>query len=408
MLRKLKDWLGSSPANESASLLEAELFPADSEKFLANPYPYYERLRKEAPIHRTHEGFLVLSRYHDVVEALGDGRLGNRPSRYSTLHASKAERFACASLARNIMPFLDGPEHKDQRKIIGRLFQKQVKTLESGLPDIARIHLAKLESEFEVMADFATPFAREVIDTLLGFPPGEEVEKWSDLFFYLFTQIPSAEIRDEVNEALTSFRAWIAPLLESSGTGLVADFRQAIEGGELTKEVAIDSLILLFCDGLENVDTGVATGFSLFAEHPEEWLKLCQNPELIDSAVAECLRYDSPAQYVARTILEDSEWNGIELKKDFNILLLLGSANRDSEVFPEPNRFDIARSPNPHLSFGRGKHSCLGGKLVEKEMRAVFRKLAIEKRSFERTAAPSWQKRKGHHWIEAAPFRFLE
>jgi cytochrome P450 len=122
-------------------------------------------------------------------------------------------------------------------------------------------------------------------------------------------------------------------------------------------------------------------------------------------AVDEVLRFESPAQYIARTCLEDFEWEGNQFKKDITVILLLASANRDEQAFPDPARFDITRSPNPHLSFGRGKHSCLGSNLVELELAAILTALRKKFSGFELIGEIKWQNRTGHRWMEEARFR---
>ena len=125
---------------------------------------------------------------------------------------------------------------------------------------------------------------------------------------------------------------------------------------------------------------------------------------MIKSAVDEYLRFESPAQYVARTCLEDFEWNGTQIKKDSSVILLLGSANRDEEVFDKSDSFDITRSPNKHLSFGQGRHSCLGGNLVELEFASLLRAFTRHFQSIKQTSNISWQARKGHRWMESGNF----
>lgn len=381
-----------------------ELFPYETESFYQNPYPYYERLRKEQPLYQVSESTWVLSRYEDNVKALRHPELGNRPSRFSTLHNSKRKRFICADVANNIMPFLDGPVHEQQRKIIGKAFRECVKSVSPQLGEIADKHVGRLPLRFEVMGDFATPFAMEVICRILGIPIDDKLKTWSENFFYLFTKIPSIEARTELDKRLTEFRYWLKEVINGECSGVAEILKLAIERQEIEEAVAVDSLILFFADGLENVDSGIGNILYVLASHPDDWRKLREDRDQLKGAVDECLRFESPAQYIARTCLSDFSWMGQDLKKDCNVILLLGSANRDSAQFDRPDFFDISRRANRHLSFGLGRHSCLGGNLVEQEFAAVLESLTKRFVEMRQVSAISWQKRKGHRWMEAGTF----
>ncbi len=415
MFKRVREHLSlqSSPAagaGHPAGLLAPEagcnLFPFEEASFLADPYPHYQRLRAQAPLYRSPHGYWVLARYADVLEALGHERLGNRPSRFSTLHGSKAGRYPCANLAANILPFMDGPEHRAQRGALASLFQRRVRAWAPQLFAFVAEGLAALGEEFEVMGDFATPLARGATRSLLGLPDEARLARWSDHFFYLFTKIPSADLRGEIDSSLSEFRQWgQSLLLESGARGLLRDFQGAIQAGTLTEAVAIDSLLLLYADGVQNVDTGIANALHAFARAPEQWQLLCADEQLLRPAVEECLRFDSPAQFVARTVLEDFEWKGQLLKKDQSVFLLLASANRDEEQFEAPDEFRLERTRGMHLSFGKGRHACLGGNLFELELEAVL--AALRKRVFtlQLSSPACWQARSGHRWIESARFR---
>jgi len=388
-------------------VLSADLFPNDCQEFHDNPYPYYERLRSNDPFHRTPDGAWVISRYPDVKEALNHPSLGNRPSRFSTLAPSKSERFVCASLANNIMPFLDGRPHKEQRRLVARIFQKEVKTVSPGLEALARQAVENLPGEVEVISGFAHPFALTMICEILGIPEDPQLRIWSSSFFYLFTKIPSVEVREEVDQHLSEFRQWVKDCFEKKDpSGVVAGLARLVEAGDLPLTVAVDTLILLFADGLENVDSGIGNALLAFSDHPEQWQLLRQDHSLVKSAVDEVLRYDSPAQYIARTCLEDFDWEGHSIKKDITVILLLASANRDNSAFENPEQFDITRSPNPHLSFGHGQHSCLGSQLVELELSVILTALLGKVSKIKAVGPVNWQKRTGHRWMNGARFRF--
>lgn len=403
MAKWLKRLLGTDiKANEEKS----DLFPNDRQEFHDDPYPFYEKLRASEPFYRTADGAWVISRYRDNKNALDHPALGNSPSRFSTLSPGKADRYVCANLANNIMPFLDGTPHREQRRAVARIFQKEVKSFTGRLTLLADQAVAGLGEEFNVIEEFAHPFAIKMICEILGIPVETRLRDWSASFFYLFTKIPTATVRDEVDQHLAEFRNWVHECFQTSKpTGVLAGLADLISADKMKEETAIDIVILLFADGLENVDSGIGNALFTFSKHPDQWGKLRGDESLVKSAVDEVLRFESPAQYIARTCLEDFEWEGNQFKKDITVILLLASANRDEQAFPDPARFDITRSPNPHLSFGRGKHSCLGSNLVELELAAILTALRKKFSGFELIGEIKWQNRTGHRWMEEARFR---
>lgn len=322
------------------------------------------------------------------------------------MNASKSDRFVCASLANNIMPFLDGLPHKEQRRQVARVFQKEFKAFLPRLTALAEEAVAALHEEVKVIHDFAHPFALKMICEILGIPVDERLRVWSGSFFYLFTKIPSAAVREEVDEHLSAFRSWVIACFRTPDkSGVLAALSDLVQAGDLPEPVAVDTIILLFADGLENVDSGIGNALLAFARNPSEWDKLRGKENLIPRAVEEILRYDSPAQYIARTCLEDFSWQGHHFKKDLTVILLLASANHDPEVFDSPESFNLSRSPNPHLSFGHGKHSCLGSRLVEHELTAILFALRKRVRKIILAGEIRWRTRTGHRWMEEGHFR---
>ena len=266
-----------------------------------------------------------------------------------------------------------------------------------------------LGTEFNGIEESASPFAIKMICEILGIPADPKLRIWSASFFYLFTKIPTAEVRGEIDKHLTEFRDWVHTCFQTPHpTGVLSGLAALVSTGELSEAVAVDTIILLFVDGLENVDSGIGNTLYTFSRHPDQWTKLLEDKSLLGSAVDELLRFDSPAQYIARTCLEDFEWEGHQFKKDISVILLLASANRDEDGFEKPDRFDITRPPNPHLSFGRGKHSCLGSKLVELELAAILAALRKKFSGFKLISDVKWQTRTGHRWMEKARFRASE
>ena len=390
--------------------------------FVADPHAVFSALREREPVHRSPGGAWVLTRYDDVFAALSDPRLGNAPSPYAVVNGRNRHRYVCADVAHNIIPFKDAPEHTPARKLIGRSFKAGADACASELRSMADRVLAApreqsargLAGELDVLHDFGTPFSLAVMCRLLGVPEadGPQLKAWSESFFYLFSMIPSDEVRERLDRDLIEFRRYFAQAVaarrEQPGDDLISTMLEAGQPGEgLSEAELIDTCMLLFADGIENVDRAVAIAAALLLAHREQLETLRTHPELMPQAVDECLRFESPAQFVGRVALEDLEIHGVEIRRHAAVLLVLGSANRDSRQFPDADRFDIRRPPRPHLAFGRARHSCIGGPLVRLELAAALQALF---EGLPRLAARDpelrWEARLGHRWLEAFPARF--
>lgn len=386
-----------------------------SAEFIRDPYPVYARLRREDPVHESPRGYWLLTRYDDVVGALRDPRLGNEPSRFAVLHARNRERHVAADVANDILPFIDPPRHGPYRRWVAKAFREQLRNTPPPVDAIAEELLAasRARGELDLIRDFGTPLSVRVISRILGVPEEDEARltAWSELFFYLFVPIPSSEILDEMNAALETFREYFLGLIEvrrkAPRDDLISRFLALpAEDGPSTKEIA-DTCMLLFADGVENIDRAIANGVVALLDHPAQLELLRREPERIDAAVDECLRFDPPAQLIGRVARENVELRGKVLRKDQPVLLMLAAANRDPEQFDAPNAFDITRRTGTMLSFGRGRHLCIGAPLVRQQMAIGISQIVRELRNLRRAHAPlAFVPRMGHRWLTALPVSF--
>ena len=172
------------------------------------------------------------------------------------------------------------------------------------------------------------------------------------------------------------FREIIAERREAPRDDIVSALALAEDGGErLSEREMLNLLRLLVIAGIETATNLIGNGLLALLRHPAELERLRADPGLIPGAVEELLRYDSPAQATFRRVLTDCEVNGVPLRRRDNLVLLLGSANRDPDAFDDPDRLDVARRGAAHLSFGRGIHHCLGAPLARLEGRIAFEML---------------------------------
>jgi cytochrome P450 len=383
--------------------------------FVRDPYPIYARLRAADPMHRTRSGGFLLTRHADIVSALAHPALGNAPSRHSVVHARNRDRYVSADVAANILPFLDRPEHVRPRRLIASAFRAQMKAQPPQVETVARELLAPClrEGRMEAIGDFGTPLSVEVISRFMGLPDGDRARltHWSNHFFYLFAPMPSDEALRRTDEALAEFRAYFAALAAERRARPGEDFVSRLiaaeeEGERLSEAQIVDTCLLVFSDGVENVDAGIANTLLALSRHPAEMRRLRAAPDLVPAAVQEGLRHDSPAQMIGRVAREDIELGGCRIKRDTPVFLALGAANRDPGIFAEPDRFDLGRDASALLSFGKGRHSCIGAPLVKLQMEGALRAI------FEATSdilidesALAWTARAGHRWLEALPVK---
>jgi len=181
-----------------------------------------------------------------------------------------------------------------------------------------------------------------------------------------------------------------------------------IEGDRLTHEEILAFFRLLMFAGQETTTNLLNNAVLCFLDHPDQLSKLRITPQLLPSAIEEVLRYRSPFQWMMRTPLRDVEVHGMAIPKGAFVLPMVGAANRDPKHFPHPNRFDIARDPNPHVAFGHGIHFCLGAALARLEARIALSDLLSRFESFEYAGDEPWQPREGliTHGPASLPIRF--
>lgn len=384
--------------------------------YIENPYPIYKALRTREPVHRSPLGLWVVTRYVDVLGALENPLLGNSPAPYAVLNERNRSRYVCADVANNILPFLDAPRHTASRRLIGRTFngnlRRQALDMESIASEILAEH--KGRGEIELLGDFGLPFSVRLTGDLLGVPRDDQsyLKQCSEWFFYLFAPIPSDEVRTQVDKALEDFRQYFAKLIaerkQNPGRDLISELLTAESGGhQLSDTELIDTCMLLFADGVENIDSGLGSAVLSLLSHPEQMKLLRDDPALINSAVNELLRYETPAQFIGRVAQDATSIGGVPIRKNDGVLLMLGAANRDPDQFEEPDRVDIRRHPNPHLVFGKGRHTCIGASFATMQFAVALRVILDQLPNLELASEKqTWVPRLGHRWLAELPLRF--
>lgn len=225
-----------------------------------------------------------------------------------------------------------------------------------------------------------------------------EFQKWSDdLADFFGNSTPNPDSARRAQNSLISlteyFRALLPERRQHKGDDLVSLLLRVEEEGEvLTNEELLAQCTLLLVAGHETTRNLLGNGMLALLQHDDQLTKLKQNPSLVQSAVREFARYDSPVQFSGRAVTEDFSWHGQEIKQGQTVILLLGSANHDPEKFSDPDRLDISRDEGMPLSFGHGTHFCIGAALAYTEAEVAFATLLQRTSSLKMLDdVPAWR-----------------
>jgi cytochrome P450 len=357
-----------------------------------DPYPVYARLRDEAPLYRNDElDFWALSRHEDVAGAFRD------PSQFSSANGVSLDPSAWGPYAHKTMSFLalDPPRHTRMRALVSKGFTaRRVRELEHQIRALARRHLAAAlaRGDFDFVADFAGLLPMDVISEMIGVPEADrdDVRKLADTVVHredgLF-DVPQAGM--EAALALVAYYADLLAQRRAAWTGRdggPADLTSAllaaeIDGDRLTEDEIIGFLFLMVVAGNETTTKLLSNAVYWAWRNPAELAKPMADPGRIGDWVEETLRYDASSQVIARTVAEDFAAHGQTVPAGGRLLLLIGSANRDPAAFPAPDHFDLDRDTSALISFGSGRHYCLGANLARLEAQialAEFTRLVAE------------------------------
>jgi cytochrome P450 len=366
-------------------LLGPKLFGPE---MLADPYPYYARLRSADPVHWADQfGGWVLTRYADVITVLRSPNAS--AERTAVARQRVGPEFQTLYDARSSsMLNADAPRHTRLRLLVNKAFTPG--TVEGLAPFIRTfvdevLAAAQARGRMDVMAELAFPLPATVIAEMLGVPPTDRdrFKQWSDDSTAAAGNLPANLSPDVLRKAVaafeelqTYFRGIIAQRrAEPRDDLLSALVRAQEEGDRLSDEELLANSVLLLNAGHETTTNLIGNGTLALLRHPDQVRRLRDDPSLIPAGVEEMLRYDSPVQFTSRILKADVELGGKVLRAGQTVLLLLGAANRDPEQFPDPDRFDVGRAENKHVAFGLGSHFCLGAPLARLEGRIVFEAL---------------------------------
>lgn len=382
-----------------------------SDDMRRNPYPLYEQVRSMSPVLRVPgaDMWMVLD-YEGVKRALFDHEA------FSSAVTPPTGR------APDWLIFTDPPRHTKLRGIIMRAFTpRSIAALEPRVRAISRELLdASIErGEMDLCADYAGPLPTIVIAEMIGIPPSDRLRflRWGEAIMGLSYAVSGgAEAAKKIEEhaaAKEEMQAYIADMLEERRRAPKDDLltrlvEAEVDGEGLTGDEILGFFQLLLSAGTETTTNLIDNAILCFLENPSELARLRSAPDLLPSAIEEVLRYRSPGQLMFRETRREVELHGQVIPGGTFVLAVLGAANRDPQVFAEPNRFDITRDPNPHIAFGHGIHFCIGAALSRLEGRVALSDLLERVRGIELASAEPWAPRKALHMHgpERLPIRF--
>ncbi len=346
-----------------------------SQDFKQASYETFERMREHDPILKQagldgSTDIWFFTRYEDVEAILRDKRFVRDARQVTSYQPSPFEE-----LLNSHMLNRDGAEHTRLRSLVGQAFTpRRIRELRPRVAALANELLDGLEAkgEMDLMADFAFHLPTIVILELLGVP-SEDREKfklWSNaLLAPTFSADEQAQAVQHLQDFVGYLRELFAARRQAPQDDLVTALLNAEEGGDMLSESELfGTFVLLIVAGHETTVNLIGNSMLALWRNPEELERLKANPELMQRAVEEFLRFDgSVERALSRWAAHDLEYRSHSLKRGDPVILILGAANRDSEVFDNADKLELARDPNPHLGFGKGPHYCLGASLARLE-----------------------------------------
>lgn len=369
------------------------------------PHEAFARLRRDRPVHWNPEadgaGFWALTRYEDIVE------VSKRPDLFSSAHENGGHRIfnenevSVANSGESLIgvPFisLDPPRHQDYRRtIVPGLSSARLAEMESRIRERAAglMDRTPLGEPVDLVQALAAPLPLLTLAELLGLSPDmwEPLYRWTNAFI----GEDDPEFRkdaQEMGQIMGEFVGWCAELYASRQARPTDDIASmlanaVVDGEAMSFRDFLGNMILVLVGGNETTRNSISHTVVAFCADPGQWARLRAEPEAIKVAVREMVRHATPVMHMRRTAMADTEIRGQAMRKGDKVVLWYASGNRDEAVFPDPDRFDLARGDIRHIGFGTGQHVCVGSRLAEMQLRVVFQVLAERVRGFELLATP--------------------
>jgi cytochrome P450 len=353
--------------------------------FYADPYPSFHALRELSPVHRCPDGTYFFTRHADLNRIYRDPKAFSsaKESQFGPLFGENSPLFEHHTTS---LVFNDPPLHTNVRKAIGNaLAPRVVAAMEAGLVELVDKLLDELDDKrtFDLMDDFASVVPIEVIGNLLDVERKDRapLRAWSAAILGALEFDLDQQRLDEGNSAVVEFVEFLRGLIAARRNDLSGDdiitrlLRWESNDFRLSEQQVYHQCIFLLNAGHETTTNLIGNGVHSLLMHPAIHARLAANVDLIDGAVEEFLRFESPVQLGNRITTEAVEFDGLSIPEGTTLTLSIGAANRDPAVFDNPDEFDIERAPNPHLAFAGGIHACAGMAVARLEARIAISRL---------------------------------
>ncbi len=351
-------------------------------ELLQDPYPTFARWQADHPIWRADDsGHWVLTRHDDVRSVLKN----------SSEYSSKA-----MGDGSNPLPLLtdDPPKHTQLRKLVDRAFtRRMLKLMEDWVDELAHEMVASLDvgTPLDIVQKLTIPLPVAVIARMMGIPAerSEDFKRWSDALTGTLAGVSLAERERDVFEMATFFQSLIPERRNSPSDDLVSAVVNAeIDGERLTDQEIVGFNILLLIAGNETTTNLLGNLLNVLLDRPDLWDQLKADPNLVDAAVEETLRFDGPVQFLMRRAQKPMHYHGQDVAVGETVAVVMAAANRDPDVYENPTEFRLDRERNHHHTFGFGVHFCIGAPLARMEARLTMRALLERFVAIRRPADP--------------------
>ena len=407
-----------------------DVFDPQSPEFHADPYPVYRRYREADPVHVmpptdfSPQGRVFLFRYADIATALKDNRLGREPGSHNPDLQPKEmpEAFKpFAEMSSNWMLFRDPPVHTRLRMLVNRAFTPR--TIENRKHEIAGvaddlIDEVEQQGEMDLIADYAFLLPVTVIAQMLGvrYDDRRMFRGWSASLAAAIDVRATNDAYAEASVSTLALTEYLHDIFAEHRSNPQDDLISALldiqrEEGQarLSDDEMVATCILLLVAGHETTTNLIGNGTLALMRQRDQWDALLANPDGITTAVEETLRYDAPVQMTFRRAYEDIAMDGVTIKAGQSVGFVLGSANRDPEHYPEPERLDVTRQPKVPGSFGFGIHFCLGAGLARAEGQIALETLLRRTPNLRLASCaepPEWRPNIAFRGLERLPVTF--
>ncbi len=355
-----------------------------SPEIIRDPYPYLRVLREHDPVHfnQRWKGWVLTS--YEIISNLHKipGLSNDKYAPFSKMKAPTDDQREVFRWLGLWLGSQDPPLHTRLRSAIAKAFTPRSTTI--LLPRMREeaamlLDRAAKQREVDLIEDFAYPLTTAVIASLLGVPREDfpRVTPWAAAVAPIMFMTMGGEdryrfAREQLDDMATYFRALVRARIAEPRDDLISSLGRVMQEGELSEEEVIATCMVVIFGGHETTKDLIGNGTLALLEHPDELARLRGAPDLVSSAVEEMLRYDAPAKSTVRWATTEIELGGKMIRPGERLLAFWAAANRDPATFADPDRLDVARSPNPHLGFGKGIHVCIGAPLARQEAIVAF------------------------------------